>query len=863
MRGLISRMRSLWHALRRRSENDVEMEEEFRFHVERRAADLATAGLSPAEAMRRARIEFGSVERYKAEGRESRGLRWADELSSNLRYAARSLRKRPAFTVAGVLTLAIGVGGTSAVYALARGLLLDPLPFAHEREVGVFWKKTDWTHEEFLYLRGRTPGFRAVALYRTRDFILREQGEPARLLATVLASAELFDVLGATPLFGRGFRTGDDEPGAEPAVVLSHGLWQELGGDASVVGTRLTLDGTPRTVVGVMPRGFWFPDPSIRVWMAEPLDPESRNWNSTLVGRVGPNQDVHAMAAPLARLTAMLDERFDYAAQWDKTHDARITPVRDDLMGAMRPALLATLGAMGLILLIACANVAALMLGHVEARSVELAVCTALGANRRQLIQQLVVEAMLIAAAAGVLGAALAWGGSGVLAGALQLDTWTEATGPDWTLFTSAMGIAMTAALLVVLVPIASLWRGNVRGTLGSARTGTFEGRGGRLENGLVVAEVGFAMLIAAGAALLVRSVGNVYAVEPGVRIAGVGVVDIMASGLGQSRPWEIVDGLTEAFNGMPGVRSAAIAQQLPLRGGGYRLPMSIEGRPDLEDVATEYRLVTPGYLEAIGIALLRGRTIGQEDRADKERVVVINEAFARTYFPGIDPIGRRVGGDIGSFARVIGVVADAAETQLTADPVPVRYVPVAQTWFDEAWSLVFHAPGVDPVALLDAARQTVQRVAPAVAIRNATTMSRVLDNAVGPGRQLMSLLSLLAGLALTLGAVGIYGVIAHFAARRRREWAIRMALGLRGYVAVGRVVGHATLLVMAGVGLGAVAAAGLSRLLASFLYDVSTIDTIAFVAAGAVLLAVGLLAAIVPALRTGMTNPAIVLREQ
>jgi predicted permease len=462
-----------------------------------------------------------------------------------------------------------------------------------------------------------------------------------------------------------------------------------------------------------------------------------------------------------------------------------------------------------------------------------------------------------------VLGAALAWGGSGVLAGALQLDTWTEATGPDWTLFTSAMGIAMTAALLVVLVPIASLWRGNVRGTLGSARTGTFEGRGGRLENGLVVAEVGFAMLIAAGAALLVRSVGNVYAVEPGVRIAGVGVVDIMASGLGQSRPWEIVDGLTEAFNGMPGVRSAAIAQQLPLRGGGYRLPMTIEGRPDLEDVATEYRLVTPGYLEAIGIALLRGRTIGQEDRADKERVVVINEAFARTYFPGIDPIGRRVGGDIGSFARVIGVVADAAETQLTADPVPVRYVPVAQTWFDEAWSLVFHAPGVDPVALLDAARQTVQRVAPAVAVRNATTMSRVLDNAVGPGRQLMSLLSLLAGLALTLGAVGIYGVIAHFAARRRREWAIRMALGLRGYVAVGRVVGHATLLVMAGVGLGAVAAAGLSRLLASFLYDVSTIDTIAFVAAGAVLLAVGLLAAIVPALRTGMTNPAIVLREQ
>jgi len=328
-----------------------------------------------------------------------------------------------------------------------------------------------------------------------------------------------------------------------------------------------------------MPRGFWFPDPSVRIWTPEPLSPESRSWNSTLVGRVAGGQDVQAMSAPVAALTTMLDERFDYPAQWDKTVNPHISPIRDDLVGSMRPALYATLGAMALILLIACANVAALMLGQVNARSTELAIRLALGAKRPRLTQQLVIEALIIAVAAGTLGSALAWGGFRVLARALPLGAWGEATAPDWTVFAAAMGIAIGAALLVAMVPTISLWRGDLRDALRSVRIGKLDGRGGRLEGALVVAEVALAVLIASGATLLARSVANRYALDAGVRTEGVGVVDVTMSGGGLERRRDLVSQLTNALAQLPGVRATGAAQTLPLRGGGYNLPLSIDVR--------------------------------------------------------------------------------------------------------------------------------------------------------------------------------------------------------------------------------------------------------------------------------------------
>jgi putative ABC transport system permease protein len=781
-------------------------------------------------------------------------------------YSLRRLAARPAYALVAVMTLALGIGGTAAAYGVARGILFDPLPYPNARDVGMFWKKTDWTEEEFLFIRGRVPGFQQVALYRRRDMLWREGDRPARLIPGVMSSRELFDVLGTRPMLGRGFQAGDDVPGAEPVALLSYGLWQEIGGSSSILGSSVTLDGGRRTVIGVMPRGFWFPDPSARVWTSVPLRPEGRNWNSTLVGRVAPGLDVGAMEAPVGQLTAMLDERFDYPAQWDKTKDAHITPLRDDFTGEMQPALLATLGAMALILLIACANVAALMLGQVSARSTEFAVRAALGASGRRLTQPLIAEALLIAIVAGALGAVLAWAGFAVITEALPLGAWREFAAPDWQIFASAMVIAIAASVMVMLVPTISLSRGDLRGILSRVRTGGIEGRGGRLENGLVIAEVALAVMIAAGAALLGRSVANLYAVDPGVRTQGVAVIDVVLGPGNRARLQERIDLLSRTLAALPAVQSVAVAQQLPMRGGGYRAPLVVNDRPDLKGLSTEIRLVSPGYLETAGFGLRQGRTIDAADRADTERIVVINEAFARQFFAGVDPIGRVVSGDMNDIpARVVGVVANAVETQLIDPVAPARYVAAAQVpWIDGPQSLVLRiAPGVDETSVLDTARRAIERAAPVVAVQQTTTMGRVFDVAIGPARQVVVLLSVLTALALTLGAVGIYGVIAHFAARRRRDWAIRVALGLPGTRVIAQVVGHGALLVSAGIGVGVVGAALLARLLSSFLYGVNAIDPIAFATAGAALLVVGVLAALVPAWRAGTIDPVIALREQ
>jgi predicted permease len=785
---------------------------------------------------------------------------------ADLRYALRRLGAQPAYALLAVLTLALGVGGTAAIFGIARVVLIDPLPYAHADEVGVFWKKSDWTEEEFFFVRGRVPGFQQVALYRQGDLILSDGDASARLVPGAATSSELFDVLGTAPLLGRGFRRGDDVPGAEAVTVLSFGLWQELGGGASVIGMRLTLDGTPRTVVGVMPRGFWFPDPSVRVWTPVPLTPEGRSYNSTLIGRVASGYAVGAMEAPVAQLTAMLDERFDYAPQWDKTRDARIAPLRDDLAGGVRPALLAALGAMVLILLIACANVAALMLGQVDGRFVELAVRSAVGATRGRLVQPLAIEALVIAAAAGALGAVLAWGGSALMTRALPLGAWTETAAPDWRLFVTAMAIAAAAGVLAMLAPALSLVRSDLSTVLSRARTSGIGGRGGRLENGLVIAEVALAVMVAAGTALLARSVVNLYAIDPGVRIEGVAVVDVVLPGrLGRAHLQQMLDDMTTALVELPGVHSAGAAQKLPLRAGGYNMPLRLAGRPDLVGVTTEYRIVTPGYLETVGIALRRGRTIAATDRPEAERVVVVNDALAERFFAGADPVGQLVDDGSGRGpSRIVGVVDTAVERGLTDSAPPVQYVAAAQLpWLDQPQSLVLRAAlGVDEATLLEPVRRAVARVAPGVAVQQTTTMRRVHDTAIGPARQVVLLISLLAALALALGAVGIYGVIAHAAARRRRDWAIRLALGLPASRVVARVVGHGLALVAIGIAVGAPVAAGLTRLLSSLLNGVSVVDPLAFAAAAAALLGIGALAALLPAWRAGMSNPSSTLRE-
>ena len=784
---------------------------------------------------------------------------------SDARYAARRLRARPTYTLLAVLTLALGIGGTTAVFGIARPLLLDPLPYANASEVVTFWMPGWWNEEEFLYLRDKFSGFRAVGAQRPSDVTMRERDEPTRLLPGVQVTAELFDVLGARPMLGRSFRTGDDVAGAEPVAVISYGLWQELGGKPSIVGSRLTLDGSPRTVIGVMPRGFWYPNPSVRIWLTKPLDPQGRNGSYELVGRVASGEDPKNMGAHITRLMSVIGDRFTYGPKGDKRVDGKVIPLRETLLGEMRPAVLATFAAMSLILLIACANVAALMLGQVEGRASELAVRSALGATRTRLTQQVVVEALMVGLTAGVVGAGLAAGGFRLLAHSLPIGAWRDSATFDWTMFAVALLIAVGAVLLVVFVPAVSLWRGDLRGTMNSARLGGIQGRGGRLERGLVVAEVALAMLIVSGAALLVRSVTKLYSIDPGIETAGISVVDVISSrDMPEAMRGQKVMEVNAALAELPGVRFAAATMKLPLRGGGDSFNVRVDGQTDRQ--FTYFRVVTRDYFKTLGIRLRDGRLFdGSEQERDSGGVVVVNETLARKFFPGENPVGKRLRGGFGGSWEIIGVVSDVAEAALTDQEEATCYYLIGQVpVFGNAVSFAMRTAGPrESVARLDQARQTVNRVAPAFAVQQTTTMSRLLDLAVGPARQIMTLLTLLSALALILGAVGIYGVISHFAARRKRDWAIRVALGLPGSRVVTHIVGQGLGLVLLGIALGAVGTMALSRLLTTFLYNVSNVDPLAFLAASGALLAVGLIAAFVPARRAGTVDPALVLREQ
>ena len=786
-------------------------------------------------------------------------------LISDARYAVRRLSARPGYTLLAVLTLALGIGGTAAVFGIARPVLLEPLPYANADEVGVFWFGGSWTEEEITFIRGQVPGFQLIAAHRGMDVTMRDGDAPARLVRTHRVTREIFDVLGARPLMGRGFREGDDAQTADPVVVLSYGLWQELGGERDIIDSRIAIDGTPRTVIGVMPREFWYPDPGTRMWMSWPVNPVGRNGSWTIVGRVAPGLDVANVGPQLQQFGRMLGERFEYSEQWDKTRAPEVTPIREEFLGGMRPALIATFVAMGLILLIACANVSALMLGQVEGRATEMAVRSALGATRRRIVQQLVVEALLLGLGAAIAGAALAAVGFDLLAHALPLGTWADAATFDWSLFAVALGLAMIAVMLVVLIPTIAFWRGDVREGLHRARTGGIQGRGGRLERGLVVAQVALAMLIASGAALLVRSVSNLYAIDPGFEHDGVAVIEMLPSAaLTPAERIQTIEAMVAEIEQLPGVRSAAAGSKLPLRGRGNSFGVRVQGRVT-EPATTYFRDVTRGYHETMGYRLLAGRSFDLSDQPGSELPVVVNQSLVDKYFPGENPLGRILEGGYATPQRIIGVVDDVAEGRLTDEMEPARYFLAGTVpwWVSTAFIVIRLERAGDAAAVLDAAREAVNRIGPTFAVNGTTTMSRVFDEAVGPARQVMTLLTLLSALALVLGAIGIYGVISHFALRRQRDWAIRVALGLPGSRVVRRIVGQGATLVIAGVVLGAIGTFALTRVLESMLYEVSTVDPLAFAAAAAALLVIGVIAAFLPAWRTGSVDPALVLREQ
>ena len=783
----------------------------------------------------------------------------------DFRYATRRLLRRPTYAILAILTLALGAGGTAAIFSVARALLLEPLPIAHEEQVGVLWFAYSWNESEFLYLRGNFAGFRRMAAYRGDDATLETEGSPLRNVEGMATSAEFFDVLGAPPLLGRTFRTGDDAAGAEPTTVLSYGLWQELGGDPGIVGRQLRLGGANRTVIGVMPKTFWYPAPTTRVWNSTALNPQNRSGRYALVGRVAEGTTVEHMEAPLRTIADALGRRYRYPAQWDKTKSPAITPVREYLVGKVSPSLRATLAAMAVILLMACANVAALMLGQVDARATEMAVRSALGANRQRLVQQLVLEALAIGVLAGLTGAFLAFAGFATLLQSLPLGDLAESAHLDWTLLWASMSAALAAAVFVAIVPAIALWRGSLSATMATTRTGGVSGRGGRLEGTLVVAQMALAVLLAAGAGLLIRSVANLRAIDPGVDTRSVVAIDAtMPSRLEVAERRRTIFDMLQTLQALPRVQSVAVTEKLPLGGTGDNWGIGIRGKPDAGGT-TAFRMVSRDYFNTVGMHLVKGRSFEPSDREGSDRVVIINEALAAKYFPNEDPLGQVLQTFNDAGERVIGVVENAAEANLTDPPVPARYVLYDQLPVLVWNKVTFVARAVSPddvPAVLEGARSAIRRAGTQLAVQKSMTMSGIFNLALGPTGQVVTLLSLLAGLALLLGAVGVYGVISHYVTRRSRDYGICIALGQTPSRVVRQVVGRGAALVAGGSAIGIAAAIAVSKVLATLLYGVKATDPLSLAAAVVVLQLVGILAAFVPARRASLTDPAAVLRQ-
>lgn len=784
----------------------------------------------------------------------------------DLRYSVRRLLSRPVYASLVVLTLALGAGATAAIFSIVRALLIQPLPVAHEEQLGVFWFDGAWTEQEFLHFRPAFPGFQRVAAYMPGDQTLEMPDRPIQLVRGVTASAELFSVLGAQPLIGRTFAPGDDGLHAAPVAVLGYALWQQLGGDPAIVGRQLRLGGEPRTIVGVMPRGFWFPSPAMQVWTSAQLDPRNRNGDWTLVGRVAGGLTVEHLEGPLSQIAQELGRTYTYPAEWDKTRAPAVTPLRRFVVGDVRTAVLATFGAMALILLIACVNVGALMLGQINGRSSELAIRTALGAGRRRLVQQVVLESLVIGALAGAVGATFAAATFDVLVRALPLGALADATVLDWRVFGAAEACALVAAASVALIPTVALWRANPGGAIASARTGGIAARGSRLEEALVVTQIAVALLLTAGAGLLLRSVANLRGIDTGIHAAAVAVVDAtMPVQLSNAERHRAVIDMVDVLQRLPGVRAAAAAERIPLRGSSDNWGMEVPGKPQFHDSVTAVRLVTVDYFNAMGIAVRRGRGFEPTDRIAADRVVVINQALAAAYFASEDPIGRtlRTFNDRGE--RIVGVVANVAENTLTAGAVPARYMLYEQVpMMLPAATFVLSGRSPDDVPrLIASARSAIEHDGRQLAIERTLSMSSVLDDAIGAPGRLSALLSLLALLAVALGAVGLYGMISHLVARRSRDYGIRLALGLPPARIVSHVLARGLRPVGLGAAIGVVAVVLLTRLVASLLYGVSGTDVLTLAVAVVVLAGTGALAALVPAIRASRTDPLAILREQ
>ncbi len=814
-----------------------------------------------------------------------------DSLIQDVRYGLRGLWNAPGFAAIAVATLAIGLGANTAIFSVMDKVVLAPLPFGDPGTLVTLhnrWKGFDrtWVNpaEVRTYLE-RCPSLRSAAYWSVGFLNLTGDGEAVRVGAGFV-SANTLDVLGVRPILGRGFAAEEDQPNGPKVVVLSHELWQgRYAGDPGVVGRRVSIDAEPHEVVGVMGEGFALPtdfgqdaaDPT-QIWLprapdAEELAPGWGNHGDHAAGRLGPGGSVAQLDRELLAAAAALSREHPNSYPEEMAFSTFALEVDDDIVGPYRPAVALVSGAVGLLLLISCANVANLLLVRAEGRQREIAVRLAIGAPRRRVARQLLTEGLILAAVSAALGILLAQAAVRLLLGTVHIPRVAGAAVDARALvFSAALSVATT--LLFALAPALHALRPRLSESLkeGGTRTiGSSSSR--RWRDALVVAETAFAVLLAVGAGLMARTLANLGRIDLGVEPAGVFTARVSLPATGYEEAGAVAafyDALLREVRALPGVKHAGLLRSLPLGQTIGDWSLKIEGAPPGEVVPGDWQVATGGAAEALGERLLRGRFLSDADVADAPLVAVVNSAMAQRFWPGLDPIGRRFrqGSPERPWITVVGVVGDVRHNGITGIVKPKFYRPAAQFHLSSGnpprnMNLVVKTTASDPLAVAAPIRGILRRLDPGVPLAGPRTMDDVVLASKATPRFAGHLLGLFATLALGLAAVGVYGVLSYAVTERTPEIGVRMALGARPGVVQRLVVAEGAARVGTGVALGGFFAFALARLMASLLYGVPARDPGTFAAVASLLAAVGLLATWLPARRAARVDPMAALRHE
>jgi len=859
----------------RRKRMMEDLDQDIRDFIERETQDNIERGVPPEEARYAALRKFGNVTRVKEEAGGVWSFPWLEQLWQDIRYAWRQLRWNLGFTAVAVLTLALGIGANTAIFSVINAVLLAPLPFPHPDRLVQIWEKDPHigldqgvvSPYNFLDWQRQTHDFEAMAAYQHEHFSLTGGPLPVGLSGRRV-SADFFRVLNVRPILGRDFLANEDRPGAGHVAIISYSTWQNhLNGDPGIVGKSITLDGESYTVIGVLRADFQSSDLGSDVWTTPGFELKGRSradHGLFAIGRLKTGVTLAAASSEMDTIAKRLAQQYpDTNAQ----SGILLVPLLEQIVGNTRLALLILWGAVGLVLLIACANVANLLLSRGIARRREFAVRAALGAGRMRLMTQLVTESTLLASAGGVLGLAVAhW----AIAAIVRSAAIPRAHG----ITLDARVLAFTAALSILtgivfgLAPAFASSSLDLNSAL-KETGGMMEASAvkSRLRSSLVVAEIALSVVLLAGAGLLIKSLWLLGRVSPGFNPKSVLGVRLSLPDLKYPEGIEraaVFKRVIERLEAVPGVASVGGVNDLPFSGSETSSTFDIEGMPlrSADEIRqADRRDISPGYFKAMGIPLLKGREFSDQDSAGSPNVAIINQDLARKYWPTSDPLGQRIKLYDKDW-EIVGIVGDVKLLDLAAQDKPELYLPCAQSG-SPPWMFFAIRSRIQTEALIASVRNAVRDVVPDEPLYSVRTMEERVEASTAPRRLNALLLGVFAALALLLSAVGTYGVIAYSVAQRTRELGIRMALGAERADVLRMVTHEGLALAGVGVALGVAAALGLTQFLASLLFSVRPADPLTFISVSVLLVAVALISSYIPARRATKVDPMVTLRYE